>query len=139
MSIRVKLLLLLLALALPPVVLLGWQSLARLDAMSQSVAISSRENMLGSSRDYMREKVADIAAQLQLTTLATTSYLHEQRKLMEAALAASPTRRHSILYSVENRLYPNPVSCNNGFVFFKVYGSKSKHSTQIFEAVISPM
>ena len=101
MSIRFKLLLLLLTLALLPVALLGWQSLAQLDAMSGSIAASSRENMLGSSRHYMREKVADIAAQLRLTTLATTSYLHEQRELVEAALTASPVQQRPILYSAD--------------------------------------
>jgi response regulator RpfG family c-di-GMP phosphodiesterase len=100
-SIRLKLLLLLLTLALPPAVLLGWQSLLRLDAMSASVAESSRANMEGSSRHYMREKVADIGAQLHLTTLATSAYLQEQKLLMETALAGAPTEQYPILYSEE--------------------------------------
>lgn len=101
MSIRIKLLLLLLTLALLPVALLAWQSLVHLDAVAASVAANSRANMLGSSRHYMREKVADIGAQLRLTSLATAAHLLEQKLLIEKALASAPATPQPVLYSVD--------------------------------------
>jgi hypothetical protein len=93
--------LLILALAMPPAILLGWQSLARLDAMAESVANSGRATMLESSRHYMGEKVADIGAQLRLTTIATVAALKAQQRLMEVALASAAVETGPILHSEE--------------------------------------
>ena len=90
MSIRTKLLLLLLVIGLPPAVLMAWWALNQIDAMSSDIAASQRDSMQGSTRHYMREKIADIGAQLRLTMQVTDAALREQRTIVEQALAAPP-------------------------------------------------
>jgi HAMP domain-containing protein len=87
MSIRLKQLLLLLAIALLPVALSGWNSIRQLDALTASVADTTRTQMLERDRHYLTEKVADIGTQLRLTAQSTNNYLNQQKQLVEQALA----------------------------------------------------
>jgi len=101
-SIRLQQLLLLLAIALLPIILSGWQSLRQIDHMAKAIAGSTRQQVLVRDRHYMREKVADIGRTLRLTTQSTEVFLERQRQLLEDALASpGPTAPVAILYSSE--------------------------------------
>ncbi len=87
MSIRLKQLLLLLAIALLPVALSGWNSIRQLDAMTNTVADATRTQIRERDRNYMAEKVADIGKRLRLTAQSTANYLEQQKLLVEQALS----------------------------------------------------
>ncbi len=86
MSIRVKQLLLLLAIALVPVALSGWNSIRQLDTMTNTVADATRTQIRARDRQYLTEKVADIGKRLRLTAQATANYLEQQKQLVEQSL-----------------------------------------------------
>ena len=87
MSIRLKQLLLLLAIALLPVAVSGWYSIRQFDAMASTVADATRTQIRERDRHYMIEKVADIGKRLRLTAQSTANYLQQQKLLVEQAFS----------------------------------------------------
>lgn len=99
MSIRIKLLLLLLVIALLPVGLAGWKSIQRLDQMTTSIAASTREQIIQRDRQYLVEKVDDIGNTLRLTVQSANNYLRQQQVMFELSLANSRERPADVLLS----------------------------------------
>ena len=88
MSIRTRLLVLLLALALLPMALLGGYTLRSLDALGQRVGAEAREALLAGELARLRAKVADAVVIYGRQTVALEHLVSDQAMLAEAALAA---------------------------------------------------
>ena len=88
MSIRIRLLVLLLALALLPMALLGGYTLRSLDALGQRVGAEAREALLAGELARLRAKVADAVVIYGRQTVALEHLVSDQAMLAEAALAA---------------------------------------------------
>jgi HD-GYP domain-containing protein (c-di-GMP phosphodiesterase class II) len=110
MSIRVKQLLLLLAIALIPVTLSGWHSIRQIDAMAASVASSTRAEIINHNRHYLTEKVADIGKSLQLMAQSTGNYLRQQQVLIELAMSLQPQVDVDVLFSNQVPESPDAVA-----------------------------
>lgn len=109
MSIRLKQLLLLLAIALVPVALSAWNSLRQVDAMTQAVAASARQEILQRDRHYMAEKVTDIGRNLALTAQSAENYLRQQQLLVELALSRDAESGNDFLLSADVPTAPEAI------------------------------
>lgn len=99
MSIRTKLLLLLLAITLLPIGLTGWQSVKRLDEMIASLSETTRQQITTRDKHYLVEKVDDIGKSLGLTVQSANNYLRQQQVLIELHLATAPEKELNVLLS----------------------------------------
>jgi len=88
MSIRARLLLLLLALALLPMALLGGFTLRSLDDLGEQIGSETHEALLAGALAHLRSKVADAVVIYGRQTEALEHVVGDQARLAEAALAA---------------------------------------------------
>ncbi len=100
MSIRTRLLVLLLALALLPMALLGGYTLRSLDALGERVGEEAREALLDGELARLRTKVADAVVIYGRQTEALEHLLGDQAISAEAALAA-PGGTRALHYASE--------------------------------------
>ena len=100
MSIRLKQALLLLTITLLPVALSAWQSQRQIMQMAEQIAATTRVQEMQQERHYLREKVGDIGARLQLISRNTEDLLTRQVALLQNTLAGpSPEREAQVTYS----------------------------------------
>ena len=98
MSIRTRLLILLLTLALLPMALLGGYTLRSLDALGERVGSQAREALLAGELARLRAKVADAVVIYGRQTESFEHLVSDQAMLAEAALAAPPGT-HALHYA----------------------------------------
>ncbi|MEE4191686.1 MAG: HD domain-containing phosphohydrolase [Halieaceae bacterium] len=91
MSIRIKQMLIMLAIALLPVLVSGVLSQRKIDTMAQDIEATARFQEMERERHYLREKVADLGTSLRLVARLTEQLLGQQQALLEDALARAPT------------------------------------------------
>ncbi|MDJ0879645.1 MAG: HAMP domain-containing protein, partial [Halieaceae bacterium] len=87
MSIRIKQMLIMLAISLLPVVVSGALSQRKIDAMAMDIEATTRHQELERERHYLLEKVADLGTGVRLLARLTEQQLAQQQTLLEAALA----------------------------------------------------
>ena len=102
MSIRTRLLILLLALAVVPMALLGVYTMRSLDGLGDRVGSEAREALLAGELAQLRSKVADAVVIFSRQTEALEHLVGDQAMRAEAALAASlPDGAHAPTFASE--------------------------------------
>lgn len=87
MSIRIKQMLIMLAISLLPVLVSGVMSQRKIDAMARDIEATTRFQEMERERHYLREKVADLGTSVQLVARLTEQLLAQQKSLLEDSLA----------------------------------------------------
>ncbi len=91
MSIRIKQMLIMLAVSLLPVLVSGVLSQRKIDTMARGIEATARFEEMERERHYLQEKVADLGTSLRLVARLTEQLLARQQLLLQAALSKPAT------------------------------------------------